>query len=102
MEFFNEIVRVEVIPGNPLVMRVVVAFQLDKVLSATIVDAGVQDLFDFVVFLAIYEDQVWRRKLLSAQEWIHQHREELHDQEDQMESSERGRKFDSVRPLLRP
>ncbi len=96
MECFNEIIQVEVIPGNPLVMRVVVAFPLDEVLGATIADAGVQDLFDFVVFLAIYEDWVRRRKLVSTQEQICWHREELHDREYRMESSKRRQEFDSV------
>ncbi len=96
MECFNEIVRVEVIPGNPLVMCVIVAFPLDKVLGVAIADAGVQDPFNFVVFLAIYEDWVRRRKLLSTWEQICWHGEELHDQEDWMELSKRGREFDSV------
>ncbi len=96
MECFNEIIRVEVIPGNPLVMRVVVAFPLDKVLGATIADAGVQDPFNFVVFLAIYEDRVQRRKLSLTREQIRWHREELHDRKDRMESGKRGREFDSV------
>ncbi len=77
-------------------MHFVVAFPLDKVLGATIADAGVQDLFDFVVFLAIYEDQVQWRKLSSTREQICWHREELHDWEDRMELSERGQEFDSV------
>ncbi len=66
MECFNEIIRVEVIPGNPLVMHIVVAFPLDQVLGASIADVGVQDPFDFVVFLAVYKDQVCRRKLSSS------------------------------------
>ncbi len=64
------------------------SFPLDKVLIAMIVDVGVQDPFDFVVFLAIYKDRVGWGKLSSTQERIRWHREELHDWEDQMELSE--------------
>ncbi len=98
MECFNEIIQVKVILWNPLVMHVVVAFPLDKVLGASIPDAGVQDPFNFVVLLAIYQNRVGLRKLLSTREWIHWHWEELHDWEDWMESSERGWEFNSVQP----
>ncbi len=42
VECLNEIIRVEVAPRNPLVVRIIVAFPLDEVFGALIADMGVQ------------------------------------------------------------
>ncbi len=43
VELLDRILRVQVVPGNPLVVRVVVSVPLDEVLDPTIPDPGVEE-----------------------------------------------------------
>ncbi len=58
VELLDRILRVQVVPGNPLVVRVVVSVPLDEVLDPTIPDPGVENPFDLIVVFTIYDDRI--------------------------------------------
>ncbi len=77
VELLDRILRVQVVPGNPLVVRVVVSVPLDEVLDPTIPDPGVENLFDLIVVFTIYDDRIGCGGLSTTREGIRREGEEF-------------------------
>lgn len=77
MVLLDEFVSVEIVPGDPLVVRVVVALPFDQVLGPTIANSGIHDCFHLEVLLPIYQGRVGWAVLPATGEWIGGHGEEL-------------------------
>ncbi len=82
MELLDRILRVQVVPGSPLVVCVIVSVPLDKVFDPTIPDPGVENPFDLIVVFTIYDDRVGCGGLSTTREGIRWEGEEFDDRED--------------------
>ena len=69
-EVCDRIIRLQVVPGNPLVMRVVVALPLDKVLDPTIPLSRIEDLFDFEMLDVVDNDGVGGSSRVASREGV--------------------------------
>ena len=93
MEFADGSPSVQIVPGNPLVVRVIVTFPFDKVLDTTIADARVEYLIQFKVFGIIHDDGVRGWWLATTREGVRWHLEEFDDWEDQVKALQRQGEF---------
>ena len=96
MEFVDSSPGIQIVPGNPLVVRVVVTFPFDEVLDATIADARVKYLIQFEVFGIIHDDGVRGWWLATTREGIQWHLEEFDDWEDRVRALQRRGKFQLI------
>ena len=58
MEFADGLPSVQIVPGDPLDVQVVVTFPFDEVLDMAIVDVRVEYLVQFKVFGVTHDDGV--------------------------------------------
>ena len=75
---------IQIVPGNPLVVRVIITFPFDEVLDATIADARVEYLVQFKVFGIIHDDGVWGWGLAMTREGVRWYLEEFDDWKDRV------------------
>ena len=81
MEFVDGSPGIQIVPGNPLVVRVIVTFPFDEVLDTTIADARFEYLVQFEVFGVIHNDGVRGWWLVTTREGVRWHLEEFDDWE---------------------
>ena len=93
MEFADSSPGIQIVPGNPLVVRVVVTFPFDKVLDATIADVRVEYLIQFKVFGVVHDDGVWGWGLATTREGVRWHLEEFDNQTDWVKALQQRGKF---------
>ena len=96
MEFADGSPGVQIVPGNPLVVRVIVTFPFDEVLDVTIADARVEYLIQFEVFGIIHDDGVWGWGLAMTREGVQWHLEEFDDWKDWVKVLQRWGKFQLI------
>ena len=96
MVLVNEIVGLQVVPRDPLIVRVIVALPFDKVLVATIANARVQHLLYLKVLFSINQRRIRWTFLLATWEWVLRHWKELDDWKHRVKASKQWRKFHSI------
>ena len=93
MEFADSSPSIQIVPGNPLAVRVVVTFPFDEVLDVTIADVRVKYFVQFEVFSIIHDDGVrgggWQRL---GKGYL----EEFDHLEDRVEALQRRGKFQLI------
>ena len=82
MEFADSLPSIQIVPGDLLVMQVVVTFPFDEVLNTVIADERAENLIQFKAFGIIHNDGVRGWRLVVTREGVRQHLEEFDDQED--------------------
>ena len=95
-EVCDRIIRLQVVPGDPLVVRVIVALPLDQVLDPTIPLSRIEDLFDFEMLDIVNNDGVGGSSRVASREGVGGERCQLYDWEDRVKSRHGFRKFEST------
>ena len=81
----------DVVVGHPHVFASVVALPLHQVFDAAISETTVQDMFDFILAFAVYEDRVGGRCGAMAWEGVCGCWCQLDDREHRVQATERDR-----------
>ena len=97
VELSDGVIRVEIVPWDPLIVVRIVALPFDQVLRASIPSPRVEDPFHFVVVLPINHHRVRGTDLTSTCEGVGGEWKELDDGEDGVQAAHRLREAEAIR-----
>ena len=89
MECPDQVIGLQVVPGDPLVVGVIVSDPLYQVLDPPVPHSRVQDPLYLVVILPVNDHRVRRRTELPRGEGVGRDREQLDNREDRMKPTHR-------------